>query len=122
MRAALACLLACIGVYPAAAQSLDIEGVLGNEEGCEHLRAGNSISDLWLLLRPDFLEGAVIGCQFVEVIGAADGTQGVTGLCSHEGEETREMRRFVIASDPTDPQARLVFEDGALWDRVATCE
>ena len=118
LRAALACLLAAA---PAAAGTLDIGQVLGNEEGCERLRTGHSTSDLWLLLGPDSLEGAVVACTFTEASRAADGTQLVTGLCSNEGEEGRELRRFVVAADPADGNARLVFEDGALWSRFAPC-
>ena len=104
------------------AGTLDIGQVLGNEEGCEQLRTGQSSSDLWLLLRPDSLEGAVVACAFTEVSRAADGTELVTGLCSHEGEAERELRRFVVAADPADGDARLVFEDGALWTRFTACE
>jgi hypothetical protein len=104
------------------AGTLDIGQVLGNEEGCEQLRTGQSSSDLWLLLRPDSLEGAVVACRFIEVSRAPDGTALVTGLCSHEGEAERELRRFVAATDSADRNARLLFEDGAFWTRFAACE
>ena len=107
---------------PAAAATLDIGQVLGNAEGCERLRTGQSSSDRWLLLRPDSLEGAVVACTFAEVSRNADGAERVTALCSNEGEEESELRRFVVAADPADGDARLVFEDGALWTRFAACE
>lgn len=122
MKGRLAVIACLLGAAPAAAETLDIGHVLGNEEGCEQLRSGRSPSDLWLLLRPDSLEGAVVACTFTEVSRAADGAQLVTGLCSHEGEERSQLRRFVVAADPADPKAWLVSEDGALWDRFAACE
>ena len=122
MRRLLAVIACLFAAAPAAAQSLDTGQVLGNEEGCEQLRAGHSISDHWFLLRPDSPEGAIVACTFTEVSRAADGTDVVTGLCSNEGEEDLQARRFVVAPDPEDGKARLVFEDGDLWDRFAACE
>ena len=118
----LVAVLACLLAAPAAGEELDIGEALGNTEGCEQLTTGQSTSDLWLLLRPDSLEGAVIACTFAEVARAADGSRLVTGLCSHEGEEQRQVRRFVVATDPGENRARLVFEDGALLERFAACE
>ena len=101
--------------------ALEIAGVFGNAEGCEQLRTGQSTSDLWLLLRPDSLEGAVVGCTFTEMTHAADGSLRVSGLCENEGEEETHLRRFIVTRDPQDGRALLVFEDGALWNRFAAC-
>lgn len=106
---------------PALAETLDLDAVYGNAEGCENLRSG-AISDFQLVLRSDAIEGYVTGCEIVKVMTARDGVRIVKGMCASEGEAGFGVGLYTIARSPDDPKALKIYQyDGSLWDEVKPC-
>jgi hypothetical protein len=106
---------------PAQAQTLALEGVWGNEAGCKFARDGD-YNDEMLVLKPQGVERYVIGCDWLQVLTAIDGSQVATGLCGHEGEDYRTVETFIIEKDMTDPAlTRIRTSNGEPWGEVRKC-
>ncbi|WP_394892973.1 hypothetical protein ACG873_15965 [Mesorhizobium sp. AaZ16] len=107
---------------PAQAQTLALEGAWGNEAGCKFVRDGNYDNDEMLVLKAEGVERYVIGCDWLQVSTAKDGTQVATGLCSHEGEDYRTVETFIVEKDMTDPAlTRIRASNGEPWGEVRKC-
>jgi hypothetical protein len=107
---------------PAQAQTLALEGVWGNEAGCKFVRDGDYNNDEMLVLKPQGVERYVIGCDWLQVLTAVDGTQVATGLCGHEGEEYRSVETFIIGvADPSSGIVRISTANGEPWGEVSKC-
>jgi hypothetical protein len=92
---------------PAQSQKLVLDGIWGNEEGCKALADGGMFEpDGGLTLTSDEIVSYTFGCEWLQALTATDGTQVVTGLCSHEGETYRTVETFVIGRDRFAGHAR----------------
>lgn len=105
---------------PASAQSLDIEGVYGNETGCRVEADGPYGGDDKFILRPSELEAHESLCEIVGVMPARTGASVVTTLCQAEG--MYEIRMYTISQpDPENDSLLVFFSTGELWHEVRPC-
>ncbi|QPC88258.1 hypothetical protein GA830_16965 [Mesorhizobium sp. NBSH29] len=107
---------------PASAQPLMLDGVWGNEAGCVFARGGNRSDDSRVVLKAGGFETYATLCEWVQVANAPDGTQVVTGLCAHEGEDFRTADVYIVERDVADPSTvRIRSRSGELLGEVHKC-
>jgi hypothetical protein len=104
------------------AQTLSIEGVWGNPNGCKYARDGLYENDDMMVLKPDGIESYATLCEWLQVLTAKNGTQVVTGLCGHEGEGYQTVESFIVEKDQADPAlVRIRQSTGDVWGEVRKC-
>ena len=111
---------ATITAGTAAAQSLQLNGIYGNETGCRVHAGAAYTSDDRFLLWPDRYEAHESGCEFVAVHAASDGAQLATALCEGEGSYWTQTL-IVSPPDPENDSLLVFFGDGNLWHEVKPC-
>jgi hypothetical protein len=121
-----ATLVAAGGIFAAVgaaqAQTLSLEGVWGNANGCKYVKDGLYENDDMLVLKPEGVESYVIGCEWLQVLTARNGTQVVTGICGHEGEDYPTVETYIVEKDQTDPAlVRIRQSTGDVWGEVRKC-
>ena len=109
---------------PAQAQGLALDGVWGNEAGCE--LDGDYAADEKRVLTADAIDSYGMGCEWLQALAAADGAQIATGLCGHEGEEYRTVETFIIervfSNGGSEAQRlRIRTNTGEVWGEVSKC-
>lgn len=106
----------------ASSQTLSIEGVWGNPNGCKYAGDGLYENDDMLVLKPDGIESYVTLCEWLQVLTAHNGTQVVTGLCGHEGEAYQTVETYIVEKDEADPAlVRIRQSTGDVWGEVRKC-
>lgn len=106
----------------ATAQPLDLDGVWGNEAGCKFADTKDNSDDGLMVLTADGVETYATACEWVQVEAAIDGTQVVTGLCAHEGEDYRSVEMYIVERDMADPSLiRIRASTGEPWGEVRKC-
>jgi len=109
-------------LVPAHAQTLTLDGVWGNPNGCKYAKDGLYENDDMLVLKSGGVESYVIGCEWVQVLTASTGAQVVTGLCGHEGEGYQTVETYVIQKDHMDPSLVRIYQStGDVWGEVRKC-
>jgi len=104
------------------AQTLSIEGVWGNSNGCKYARDGLYENDDMMVLKADGIESYVTLCEWLQVLTAKNGTQVVTGLCGHEGEGYQTVESYIVEKDQADPAlVRIRQSTGDVWGEVRKC-
>jgi hypothetical protein len=104
------------------AQTLSLDGTWGNPNGCKYAKDGLYENDDMLVLKPDGVEGYVIGCEWLQVLTAKNGTQVATGICGHEGEDFPSVETYIVEKDYTDPALmRIRQSTGDIWGEVRKC-
>ena len=86
-RAAAVVALGLIGTPALANAVLPLEGIFGNESGCDYFMTGEPGSGDLLLLTPDTLTIHKTGCYFETLIGQSDYSYAIRALCRAEDEE-----------------------------------
>jgi hypothetical protein len=105
-----------------AAETIALDGVWGNEAGCNFAATRDNSDDSLMVLTADGVETYATACEWVRVATAKDGAQVATGLCSYEGEEGRGVESFVIAPDLSDATLlRIWAANGEPWGEVRRC-
>ena len=122
MRGAAAILVSMMAANPALAQTLALDGIWGNPEGCKFAKDGHSENDAYVVLKPDGVESYGTGCEWVQVFAAKSGVQVAIGLCGYEGEGGLGSETFVIAPDMADPsKLNISMGPGDPWAVVQKC-
>lgn len=104
------------------AQTLSIEGVWGNPNGCKYAKDGLYENEDMMVLKSDGIESYVTLCEWLQVLTAKSGTQVVTGLCGHEGEGYQTVESFIVEKDQADPAlVRVRQSTGDVWGEVRKC-
>jgi hypothetical protein len=107
---------------PADAATLALDGVWGNEAGCKFADTKNNSDDSLMVLTADGVETYATFCEWVQVGTAIDGTQVVTGLCGHEGEDYRSIEMYIVERDMADTSLiRIRASNGEPWGEVRKC-
>jgi hypothetical protein len=104
------------------AQTLSLDGVWGNPNGCKYVRDGLYENEDMFVLKPGGVETYVTNCEWVQALTASTGAQIVTGLCGHEGEGYETVETFIVKKDHTDPALVRIFQStGDVWGEVRKC-
>lgn len=113
-------------LLPALAGSVSAEalsglsGTYGNASGCRYVATGNYVDDDMVILKPDEYQTHVTYCEFLEVHTARDGSQVVTALCGHEGDEAQTIDFMRFVKDASGKDAFAIF--GAAGDPYGVVE
>jgi len=99
-----------------------LAGTYGNASGCRYAASGNVIEDDMVILKPDEYQTYATLCEFLDVRAARDGSQVVTALCGHEGDEAQTIELMRFARDPSGRDAFAIFgQAGDHYGEVEPC-
>jgi hypothetical protein len=97
----------------ASAEALSgLAGTYGNANGCKYEATGNYIDEDMVILKADEYQTYVTLCEFLEVRVARDGSQVVTALCGHEGDEAQTIDFMRFVKDRSGRDAFAIFGQG----------
>lgn len=107
----------------ASAEALSgLAGTYGNAAGCRYEATGNYVDEDMVVLKADEYQTYVTLCEFLEVRKARDGSQVVTALCGHEGDEAQTIEFMRIVKDASGKDLYAVFSQaGDLLGEVEPC-
>lgn len=117
-----AALLAFLMACAAHAATLDIQGTYGSPAGCKYAADGEYGDEEVSILDSEHYENFVTWCEFVQVLKARDGSNIVTMLCGHEGDEMQTIEMVRIVKTQEGDAYSMFHASGEPWDSVALCE
>lgn len=99
-----------------------LSGAYGNANGCKYEATGAYVDDDMVILKPDEYQTYVTLCEFLDVRAARDGSQVVTALCGHEGDEAQTIEFMRFVRDASGKDAFAIFgQAGDLYGEVEPC-